>query len=285
MSRRLLVGAAGAGAAVLARALWWEPRRAVVHEVALAPPAWPPALDGLRVAVIADLHTGAPYVDVPRVRRIVGAVNAAQPDLVALLGDYVDPEVRGGQVVAPEAVAEALAALRAPLGVVAVLGNHDWGSSGTAMWRSLDAVGIRVLENGAVDVGRGLWVAGVADATLRIPHVPRALQDVPDGATVLLLSHDPDVFPQVPPHVALTISGHTHGAQADLPLLRGRVIPSLYGTRYQGGHVVEAGRHLFISRGIGTSRLPVRFRARPEVPVLRLHQGATTAADAQVASA
>jgi predicted MPP superfamily phosphohydrolase len=96
------------------------------------------------------------------------------------------------------------------------------------------------------------------------------LQQVPAGAPVLLLSHNPDVFPRIPASVALTLSGHTHGAQVDVPVLRDRITPSRYGARYTGGHIVEDGRHLYVSDGIGTSRLPVRFRAKPELPVLEL---------------
>ena len=87
---------------------------------------WPKALDGLRVAVLSDLHSGAPHVDERRLARIVAKVNAQHPDLVALVGDYADPTVPLGEAIAPEAVAEELGALHAPLGVFAVLGNHDW---------------------------------------------------------------------------------------------------------------------------------------------------------------
>jgi hypothetical protein len=87
---------------------------------------------------------------------------------------------------------------------------------------------------------------------------------------VLLFSHNPDVFPRVPASVALTLSGHTHGAQVDLPFLRDKFTPSRFGARYTGGHIEEDGRHLYVSDGIGTSRLPIRFRAKPELPVLEL---------------
>ena len=93
---------------------------------------------------------------------------------------------------------------------------------------------------------------------------------MPPDAAVLLFSHNPDVFPRVPASVALTLSGHTHGAQVDIPVLRDKFTPSRFGARYTGGHIEEGGRHLFVSDGIGTSRLPVRFRAKPELPVLEL---------------
>jgi hypothetical protein len=269
------VGAAGAGLAWWA--LWHEPRSIAVRRLTLRVPHWSRALDGLTVAVVSDLHTGAPHVDLERVAGIVARLNRAAPDLVALLGDYADPAVALGHRVEPEQVADRLADLRAPLGRLAVLGNHDWHEHGARMPRALRDRGIAVLENDAVRVtgaAAPFWVAGVADATTREPRLEQALAAVPDGDPVLLLSHDPDVFPHVPARVALTLAGHTHGAQVDLPMVRDRVTPSRHGARYTGGHVVENGRHLFVSNGVGTSRLPIRLGARPEVALLRLESAA-----------
>ncbi len=260
---------AAGGAALGWRALWHEPRHDRLRARTLRLPAWPPELAGLRVAVIADLHAGAPHVDGPRLARIVAAVNRRRPDLVALLGDYVDPEVHLGTTVSPEAVAWRLGALRAPLGVFAVLGNHDWRGDGPRVAAALRAAGIAVLENSSRRAGV-LHVAGVADARTRAPDLGAALADVPDGEPVLLLSQDPDVFTAVPGRVALTVSGHTHAGQVAIPGLRRLVIPSRHGERYARGHVVEGGRHLFVSAGVGTTGWPVRLLAPPEVPILRL---------------
>src|SRR5688500_14915182 len=119
-------GAAAGAAALAAWALWIEPRRVVIRRETLELPRWPARLDGLRVALVSDLHAGAPHVGLDRVEQVAALVQAQRPDLVALLGDYVDPEVAFGNEVAPESVAARLAAMRAPLGSVAVLGNHDW---------------------------------------------------------------------------------------------------------------------------------------------------------------
>ncbi len=244
--------------------------RLAVRELDLELPHWPVRLDGLRAAVVSDVHAGTPGVDVARV---VARVQRAKPDLVLLLGDYVDPTVMGGTRPSPAAVAEQLAELHAPLGVFAVLGNHDWAHTGPAMGNALRAAGVPVLEDEAVrlDARDGpLWIAGIADEESRNPRVGTALAGVPDGEPLLVLAHDPDPFPYVPARASLTVSGHNHGGQVDLPWLRARVMPSRHGERYKAGHVVEQGRHLFVSRGIGTSRVPVRFRSRPEIPVLRL---------------
>jgi uncharacterized protein len=236
-------------------------------------PAWPAALAGLRVAVIADLHAGSPQIDEERIERIVDRVNAESVDLVALLGDYIDPAVALGDWIEPERIAARLGRLESRLGTYAVLGNHDWSHAGARMGQALRDAGIELLENRAVGVdagGGGFWIAGLGDLLERTADLEGTLAQVPDGVPVLLLSHNPDVFPDVPPRVALTLSGHTHGAQVDVPMLRDKLTPSRFGARYTGGHIVEDGRHLYVSDGIGTSRLPVRFRAKPELPVLEL---------------
>ena len=256
--------------------MWFEPRRIVVRELALELPRWPAPLDGLRVAMVSDLHAGGPHIDLDRVERVTDVVRSLRPDLVALLGDYLDPEVTFGDRIEPEPIAERLGRVRAPLGSVAVLGNHDWADDGPRVAEALRTAGIRVLENEAVRLARvpeELWVAGLADATTRRPDVDRALAAVPDDAAVLVLSHDPDVFPRVPERVALTLSGHTHGGQVDVPLVRRSWIPSRFGERYAGGHVVERGRHLVVSRGVGSSRLPVRLGVPPEVVLMTLGPG------------
>jgi uncharacterized protein len=272
-----IAAAGGAGVAAALGLAWWslwhEPRSVRLQRLAIAPPHWPRELDGLTIAVVSDLHTGAPHVDARRVARMVARLNRERPDLVALLGDYADPAVTLGHRVEPEEVARVLAGLEAPLGRFAVLGNHDWHEHGGAMPRALRTEGITVLENEAVPAdgaAEPLWIAGVADATTRTPRLDETLSVVPGDHAVLLLSHNPDVFPHVPARVSLTLAGHTHGAQVDIPVVRDKVTPSEHGARYTNGHQVEDGRHLYVSPGVGTSRFAIRFRARPEITLLRL---------------
>jgi uncharacterized protein len=271
--RVAVIALVAAAAALAARALWVEPRRLVVRRLTLAVPGWTSELDGLRLAVVADLHTGALHTGEGRIERIVERVNAERPDLVVLLGDYVDRHATLAEAVPPEAVAERLGALEAMLRVVAVLGNHDWTEGGRRVAAALRTAGIPVLENEALEVGRGLWVAGLADAVERRARMETALDPVPDGAPCLLLSHNPDVFPRVPARVSLTLAGHTHGAQLNVPLLRRVAVPSRFGLRYAGGRVEEGGRQMYVSRGLGTSGLPLRFRAPPEIAVIELCGG------------
>jgi predicted MPP superfamily phosphohydrolase len=269
--KRELAGAAlAAGAGLAAWAGWVEPRRLIVREVELALPRWPASLSGFRAGVMSDLHAGVPHAGRDRIRRAVDTLNARAPDVHLLLGDYLDASQVLKRYLAPEVVARELARLQAPLGTVAVIGNHDWRNSGDRMWRALDAVGITVLEDRAVELANGVWVAGLADMRHRLPDVVKALKHVPADAPTLVLSHDPDLFPRMPDRVALTLAGHTHGGQVAIPLLRRPLLPSYYGERYARGHIVEHGRHLLVTSGIGTSGLPVRFLAPPEVIDLTL---------------
>jgi predicted MPP superfamily phosphohydrolase len=234
---------------------------------------WPQRLDGLRVAVISDLHTGAPWVDERKLARIVGKVSAQRPDLVALVGDYADPAVPLGKPVAPEAVAEELGALRAPLGVFAALGNHDWYHYGERVPRALREAGIEVLENDAVAVDRGgevLWIAGLADMRERDADATVALAMVPQGQALIALTHDPDMFPFLRDRADVVLAGHTHGAQVGLPLLRRAALPSR--AAYAGGEVREGGGYMYVSRGVGTTGLPIRVAAPPEIALLRLRR-------------
>jgi predicted MPP superfamily phosphohydrolase len=264
----VVAGAAAAGAGLAAWAGWIEPRRLVVRDVELALPHWPEALDGLRAGVISDLHAGVPHAGLDKIARAVDTLNALEPDVHLLLGDYLDSSQKLRRKLAPEAVAAELARLRSPLGTYAVIGNHDWRNSGDRMWRALDAQGITVLEDRAVQVG-SFWNAGLGDLRHRMPNVVHALRAVPEGQPVIVLSHDPDVFPRIPERVSLTLSGHTHGGQVAIPYLRRPLMPSHYGERYARGHVVEEGRHLLVTSGVGTSGLPIRFLAPPEI--LHLH--------------
>jgi predicted MPP superfamily phosphohydrolase len=267
------------GAAALALAAWagWiEPRRLVVRDIELTPPRWPEHLDGMRAGVMSDVHAGVPHMSLDKVARAIDALNDRAPDVHLLLGDFLDASQRWRRRIAPEVLAKELARLRAPLGTVAVIGNHDWRNSGDRMWRALDAEGVTVLEDRAVELANGLWVAGLGDMRHRRPSVATALREIPDGAPAIVLTHDPDMFPEVPERVSLTLAGHTHGGQVAIPWLRRPMMPSYYGERYARGLIVEHGRHLLVSSGLGTSGLPIRLLAPPEVLVLTLRNSRVT---------
>jgi predicted MPP superfamily phosphohydrolase len=251
-----------------------EPDRLVVNEVALNFPNWPKAVAGLKIAVVADLHVGAPHIDTAKLRQVVSTINAQNPDLILIAGDFVIQDVLGGQFVEPEVMANELKSLRARLGVFAVLGNHDWWYDGERVMRALDGVGLRVLENRVAHIrqdGQSLWIVGLADLWTQRPDIEGALRQVSDDGPVIVLTHNPDIFPQIPTRVVLTVAGHTHGGQVNLPLLGRRIVPSNYKERYAIGHIREGDHHLFVTPGVGTSIIPVRFRVPPEISVLTLN--------------
>jgi predicted MPP superfamily phosphohydrolase len=273
---RLRAGAGPAGVLGAALVAWGlaEPLRLVIRREELAVPHWPDALDGLTVALVADLHAGGLHARPKRIRKMAEQIAAERPDLVLLLGDYVDFDLLTTRRLPFTDVAAALAPLgAAPLGRVAVLGNHDWKHGGGPMRRALAQHGITVLENEAVRVGEGeraLWLAGLADMRMRAPDITAALAEVPDGAPVIALSHDPDLFALVPPRVSLTVSGHTHGGQIRLPGLTRFFLPSREGMRYRHGLIRERGRMLWITAGIGEAGVPMRFRQPREAVLLTL---------------
>jgi predicted MPP superfamily phosphohydrolase len=270
---RALVVLAALGSSLLLWGFVIEPGWLRNEDYELALPGWPEACDGLRVAVLSDLHVGSPFNGLDKLPQIVALTLAANPDLVLLAGDYVITDVPGGRFVSPEQIADGLRKLTVPLGVHAVLGNHDWWLDGPRVRLALESVGIPVLEDAATRIAAGpcsFWLVGIGDYWETPHRVRRALFDVRDAAPVLAFTHNPDVFPEVPARVNLTIAGHTHGGQVWLPGLGRLVVPSRYGERYAIGHIVEAGRHFFVSSGLGTSVLPVRFLVPPEVSVITL---------------
>ncbi len=179
-----------------------------------------------------------------------------------------------GMPMPPETIAAHLQGLRAKHGVFAVLGNHDWyRRGGERVWRALESVGIRVLENRATPLpgsGGRIWLAGIADDTTRHPDPQGTFRDIPEGAAVVAMTHDPAVFPDIPDRAALTLAGHTHGGQVAVPFWGALFIPGRSPLRYAYGHVAENGKDLYVTSGIGTTGLPVRFNAPPEIVVLTL---------------
>ena len=234
-----------------------------------------------------------------RIERIVARANAMRPDVAFLLGDYsVGMAHFKIADVHPSEWAPALGALDAPLGTFAVLGNHDWWEDRTAQrrghgptfgHRALEAAGVRVLENDTVRLtkdGLAFNVAGLGDQIALLPRkeygrpfwqgvddLPKLAAELLPGEPTILLAHEPDIFPLVPDGFALTVSGHTHGGQVRL-FGHSPVVPSRFGDRYAYGHVIEGGRHLVVSGGLGCSIAPVRFGVPPEIVVLDLGQGA-----------
>lgn len=279
MSRRKTLLAAAAGLVIVlgAWAFWIEPASLRVVEERIDLP-WS-ASGALRIAVLTDLHIGSPFNGIDKLRDVVDRTNAGKPDVICILGDLLSNGPRGARserpgFIGPEQVASELAKLRAPLGVFGVLGNHDNWLDHDRVASALQDNGVRLLEDKAerLDTPAGpIFLAGVSDYWTRKHDVTAALSEVNDATTpVIVITHNPDVFPEIPARVSLTLAGHTHGGQVRFPFIGAPVIPSEFGVRFSAGHIVEGGRHLFVATGVGTSILPVRFRVPPTVNLLTL---------------
>ena len=250
--------------------------RAPMHrlvQVSMRVPGWPEMARPLRVAFLSDFHTGSHTGDVQRFADIVVEVNRLRPDLVCLGGDYVNCMAFGGGRVPPETTAEILAGLVAPLGLFAVLGNHDWEYDGKAVWTALNAVGIQVLENEFAPVtfeGTRIFIVGIGDNRTRDPDVQRTLMHVPIGEPALVLAHDPASFTDLPPGPYVMLSGHTHGGQIQLPLVGPLINMSEAPRTWTYGHIESNGRQLYVTSGLGTSGLPIRIGIPPEIVLVEI---------------
>lgn len=274
--KRIRVAAAAIPLLLFSLGFWSvfiEPGRLIIHQETIRIDNWPPELSGLRVAVISDIHAGSWFIDDKKLRLIVERTNQLQPDLIVVAGDYMVSNTWHGKRVEPEVIGAVLKDFRASLGVYSVLGNHDWWYSGQKVRRGLEANGIRVLDDEVVEFkwrDSSFWLVGLADLWTRPQNISQTIAKVPQGKPVIALTHNPDIFPRLPPSVQLLLAGHTHGGQVNFPLIGRPVEPSDFGQRYGAGHVFENGHHLFTTTGIGTSILPLRFRVPPEIVLLTI---------------
>jgi uncharacterized protein len=283
LTRRVVLGGLGfggvLGSATSAYAVGIEPLSLVVTSYQPQLPRWPQNRP-LSVSVIADLHAGGPNMARSHIRQVVNTSNQLNPDLVVLLGDYIATHPFVTEHIPDEVWAGELARLKARYGVWAILGNHDWWRGVEQSRRIFASVGIPLLENDAVRLGpegSRFWLAGLGDQmALRVPTGFKGVDDLPATIAridtddpIILLAHEPDIFHSVPDRVALTLAGHTHGGQIRLPFMDRRV-PSQYGNRFAYGHIVEGGRHMIVSGGLGTSVVPVRLGVPPEIVHLKM---------------
>lgn len=289
---RLLASCGLIGASTAAYGFTVEPSMLRVARYDLAPPQWPAGYR-LKIAAITDIHACDPWVSLERIREIVTRTNALGADIIVLLGDYVVRPTRMMRDIPANAWAEVLAELKAPLGVHAILGNHDYwedkavlraGGGVTLARRALEQVGIPVYENDVVRLthgGRAFWLAGLGDQVAFLPvrrkrrHLPIGLDDlagtlakITDDAPVILLAHEPDIAVDVPERVALQLSGHTHGGQINL-FGWGPAAPTEYPEKFTYGYAREKC-DVVVSGGIGFSGLPVRIGMPPEIVLVTL---------------
>jgi predicted MPP superfamily phosphohydrolase len=268
-----------------------EPNRLVVTKEEIRIKGWDPAFDGLRIAVISDIHGGSNGGSAENIRRVVETTNTQDPDVVVLLGDYVsqtrtrDPNQNPPLKMPLREIADNLSGLKAKFGVFAVLGNHDGWYGDDEVAKELTRIGYRVLQNEIVVIRRNgvpLRLFGMKDhlqlnSWITFDEMVRSVVAAnPKEGQLLVLEHSPDIFyilnywKDLNPDLKLMLAGHTHGGQVWLPILGTPFVPSSFGQRYTRGHIKEEGVDMFVTSGVGTSILPFRFMVPPEVAVLTI---------------
>ena len=219
----------------------------------------------LRIVLLSDFHV-ARYGDTPeRLRETVARVNALRPDIVLLAGDFLADHFLGGYPMRP--AVEPLTKLRAPLGLFAVFGNHDYANPDRlGLWLKL--AGVRVINNEAERAGP-LTIVGIGDDFTKHADALRALAAAKRQSGIpIVLTHSPDAIPELPRKIQLALSGHTHCGQIVLPLVGPLDTRSRYGRRYACGVVREGQRTIVVTAGLGVSRLPLRFGVPPDFWVI-----------------
>ena len=275
--RFLKLTAAGAAVAITADATLVEPNRPRIVRKDLSLRRWPEALHGFTIAVLSDFHYD-PFFSIHPLRAAIAMVNALNPDLIALTGDFVSAPLIGNAVRAASAAepcAQLLKQLRAGLGLWAVMGNHDHGTDQRRVTRALQAVGIQVLANRSAAIerdGARFWLGGLNDVLSYTADVRKTLRPVPADEPVVMLVHEPD-FADVVSRFAvdLQISGHSHGGQVRLPFLPPLYLPSL-ARKYVWGLYQVGDLALYTNAGLGTVNLPVRWNCPPEITLLTLRR-------------
>lgn len=266
---------AAAGLGLSGYGIWSAERLPVVTRRTLYFPDLPPGLDGMRIAHLSDVHAGI-HMERDKMEAIVAQTNALHPDLICQTGDMIDIAA----TYIPDYV-RAFRDLRAPLGVVTVLGNHDRYTGEEAVIRGVRDAGQAFVQNGSHVVERNgtpLALVGIDDPRNWRADDPQdaevgiALRRSPPQVFKILLAHRPGAFDGAAPRgVPLTLAGHIHGGQIYLPVIgwsAGRLI-----TKYVMGHFRQGSSQLYVSRGIGVVGVPIRVFVPPEIALLELRRG------------
>lgn len=256
-----------------------EPDRLVVKEVSLNVPNWSRELNGFKVVAVSDIHGGSHAITEEKIRSIVGQINAQNPDIVVMLGDFVsqvhdDKSIKDRDLKMPiETIVQNLSGLKTKFGVFVVIGNHDWWYDEKKCRMEFEKVGFTVLENETKSFAVNnttVNILGIEDFWKReIVNVNGVLDKLPIQENIIGITHNPDSFEQTPDSLAILFAGHTHGGQVNFPFIGAPIVPSK--KEFTAGHIEKNGKNLYVTTGIGTSGLPFRFRVPPEIVVVTLN--------------
>lgn len=266
-----LIGLLLLGLGLIAKGLWNARAEPLVRAATVGAADWPADAPALRLLLISDTHVAGPDMPPERLRAILRRLNRLQPDLILLAGDFHSGKTVATRHYSAAELTAPFAEAKARLGVVAVLGNHDYWFQPEPIAQGLRAAGVTVLRNEAIRRGP-LIIGGVDDAVTHHANLKRsyAAMDALGAGPRILVSHSPDVLPDLPSPVAAVFAGHTHCGQIVLPVVGALSYASRYGDRFACGAIRDHGQMLFVGAGLGTSILPLRYGAPPDVWLVTL---------------
>lgn len=270
-------------------AFWFEPRSLTLTQLDVQVPSWPQNTAPLRVVLLSDFHVDDVHMRPERVRDIARRVKAMHPDVVLLGGDYIGGDVLKGrrefgarpmrpakQIALDEDGLRALGSFEAKYGVYAIMGNHDcWWDCDTVR-QILGTTPVHFLENQAARIerpGGDVWIAGIEDGQTQAPDFPSTAAQIPPGAATLTLTHNPGLFDWESDQAQILLAGHTHAGQVRLPIIGSIVRVSRHTEDTAKGWTIIKGRILIVTRGLGSSGIPVRFNCPPQIMLLTVHPG------------
>lgn len=251
-----------------------EPSLLEMKEIPIRHPLIPKGFEGIKIIQFSDTHLGFQY-NLSHFNHLVKKINGLKPDIILFTGDLIDEPNKYSQV---HDLLPILGSLQAPKGKFCIFGNHDHGGYGSEIYRNImESTNFKVLLNESTAItlkdGSSIYLIGIDDAMLGNPDLPLSLKNIPNNQFKLLLSHAPDLAESASEYpIQWQISGHSHGGQIKLPIL-GALIRPPFAQMYPEGLYAVKGKFpltLYVNRGIGTTRLPLRFMSRPELTIYTL---------------
>jgi uncharacterized protein len=233
---------------------------------------WP--IKPLKIVFFSDLHAGSPHINKSYIQKLVEKINKSNPDIILIGGDLVINGVIGGRFMDIDSVAVILEKLNAPLGKFVVLGNHDWWNDGKKIRRVLSKKGFNILENESflieMDPKNKFWLVGIGDHYTNHSDPKLALNQTNDLWPKIIFMHDPASLFEIKSKFFLSLAGHMHGGQVFIPGIGALITPGDAPKEWAKGWIDFEFGSLYVSQGIGTSILPLRFNAPPEFIILNL---------------